>query len=281
MNVEPRLNWFKRFQRRIQDMKDTNLDVKLYNRKKHVGIEFSYKPDDISLDDEHVLRSKLSCGHFVDPNSLTSWCKNLVNDGYFEFHCPAIVSRFEKCNKKWEYSEVRKLALLDKTEQDYFEIKLSENAADKIFDYKKCPNCQSFVERTDCNDLKTVCSVCLVLTQQIFEFCWQCENKWIETTTNKQKDTCGRLNCINKKLQALAECKLIQLGNIPQIPSIRACTTCGFLIEHDGTNCKNVICERCKVEFCFSCLNLTEECENQYCRTPVQIQLNIPIWDQK
>ena len=100
MNVEPRLNWFKRFQRRIQDMKDTNLDVKLYNRKKHVGIEFSYKPDDISLDDEHVLRSKLSCGHFVDPNSLTSWCKNLVNDGYFEFHCPAIVSRFEKCNKK-------------------------------------------------------------------------------------------------------------------------------------------------------------------------------------
>jgi hypothetical protein len=251
-------------------------------RKKHNKTEFSYKPDDISLDDEHVLRAKLSCGHVVDPNSLTNWCKSLLNSGYCEFYCPAIVRRFETCNKKLEYSEVRKLALLNKTEKYYFEIKLSENAAEKICDFKKCPNCQSFVERTNCNDLKTVCSVCLVLTKKNFEFCWQCEQKWVVSTINQQTDTCGRVNCINKNLQALAKCKLIQLGNILKNPSIRACITCGFLIEHDGTNCKNVICKRCKVEFCFSCLNLKKECKNQYsaCET-VPIQLNIPIWNQK
>ncbi len=253
-------------------------------RKKHSKhIEFLYKPDDISCDDEHLLRAKLSCGHVVDPSSLTSWCKSLLNDGHYEFHCPAIVNgSLEICNKKWPYSEVRKLALLNKTEKNYFEIKLSENSAGRTCEYKKCPKCQTFVERLNTNYLKTDCSACLVLTKQKFEFCWQCEQKWDVSTTNQKRDTCGRVNCINKNLQILAECKLIQLKNIAQIPSIRACITCGFLIEHDGTRCKNVICKRCKVEFCFSCLNLTKECKNQYfaCET-VPIQLHIPIWNKK
>ncbi|XP_030287832.1 uncharacterized protein LOC115590568 isoform X1 [Sparus aurata] len=44
-------------------------------------------------------------------------------------------------------------------------------------------------------------------------------------------------------------------------PSIRACPTCGMLVVHDGTRCKNVVCRQCKVSFCFVCLKTTTECQ--------------------
>ncbi len=71
---------------------------------------------------------------------------------------------------------------------------------------------------------------------------------------------------------------------MPKIPSIRACPTCGKLIEHIGDKCKNIICTRCNVEFCFACLQKTVDClkdSSHYnkCNRPIApIQKHIPIW---
>lgn len=62
-----------------------------------------------------------------------------------------------------------------------------------------------------------------------FEFCWQCGREWVGLAAN---DTCGRLGCENEELRALRECHLIELREVKglgEIPSIRACPTCGLL----------------------------------------------------
>ncbi|CAB1421413.1 unnamed protein product [Pleuronectes platessa] len=52
----------------------------------------------------------------------------------------------------------------------------------------------------------------------------------------------------------------LSVQGVDKCPSIRACPTCGQRVEHDRTGCKNIICPRCQVEFCFVCLKLTSEC---------------------
>lgn len=262
---------------------------KHFDRDQHFGIKFVNKPDAITGDDNvTILRAQLSCGHAVDPNSLTGWCRSLIDDGKCEFYCPAILENKKKCEKKWEYTEVRRLALLNESEMDSFERKLSENAAQLSIDYKECPKCRSFVERLDLTNLRVLCTICKYNDKSNFEFCWQCEKEW---TVNiiKASDTCGRENCINKALQVLSECKMIKLENCPtlaEIPSIRACPTCGNLVEHDGTACKNMFCKRCNVEFCFACLETTANCKRlkpgsyfSTCAKPIAlIQTKIPMW---
>ena len=98
---------------------------------------------------------------------------------------------------------------------------------------------------------------------------------------------------MNKSLQVLAECKFIKLescaSDLPRVPSIRACPTCGKLVEHTGAMCKNIFCPRCSVEFCFVCLAKTVDClrdeSNSYynkCNRPMApVQTKIPIWKRE
>lgn len=262
--------------------------AKHFDRDQHFGIKFVYKPDAITGDDSILyLRAELSCGHAVDPNSLTGWCRSLIDDGKFEFYCPAIIENRKKCEKKWEYAEVRRLALLNESEMENFETKLSQNAAQLLVDYKECPKCRSFVERIDLTDLRVKCSICQY-NKNDFEFCWQCEIEWPVDVGNAAY-TCGRANCKNKGLQVLAECKMIKLASCPnlaELPSIRACPTCGNLVEHDGTACKNMFCKRCDSEFCFACLQTTANCQKlkpsshfTTCANLIApIQTSIPLW---
>ncbi len=265
---------------------------KYYNPFKHFEIKFTDAPDAITGDNSGPLRAILSCGHAADPNSLTGFCRSLIDDGLFEFRCPALIeSDSGKCNKPWPYEEIRKLALFNEAETELFERKLSENAAAQFLDIKECPNCNSFVERTDLENLRVVCLICKKLKGKTYEFCWQCEQEWT-VPISKASDTCGRVNCVNKNIEALAKCTFIKLNscpNLPNIPNFRACVTCGQVVEHDGTGCKNVVCPRCKVEFCFVCLETTAECKrlkpSSYfttCSKSLQpIQTKIPVWKKK
>jgi hypothetical protein len=268
---------------------DAEIEIeKHYDPYKHFGIKFTDAPDAILGDNTGSLRAILSCGHAVDPNSLTAYCRSLIDQGNYKLTCPALVNGNKKCNKKWEYTEIRTIALLNDTEMDHFERKLSELAAIEFVDYKECPNCRSFVEREDLTNLRVICNLCKSLKSKAYEFCWQCDEEWT-VSISKASDTCGRAGCENEDLKTLRKAVYIKLDEVPNlnpVPSIRACPTCGKLAEHNKTACKNITCPRCKIEFCFACLKKTSECRRSSsvfgpCAVPIApIQTKIPIWNR-
>jgi hypothetical protein len=60
-------------------------------------------------------RVKMSCGHFVDPQHLVDYCRTKLQDNKGRFPCP-------KCNKPWDYSEIRRAGLLTTEEKQYSEM---------------------------------------------------------------------------------------------------------------------------------------------------------------
>jgi hypothetical protein len=175
----------------------------------------------------------------VDPNSLTAWCRTLLDEGKHQFYCPELF-----CKEKWEYFDVKKYALLNVLEIEYFEKKINLNFLKNNLDYKECLKCKSLIERIDLTTVRTSCLVCEKVLKVRYEFCWNCERSWplnMEDNNNKYMQ-CGRINCISKQCEVLFNCKFIKLKscpNIPEIPSIRACVRCGKLIEHTAEACKN------------------------------------------
>ncbi|CAF1109162.1 unnamed protein product, partial [Brachionus calyciflorus] len=220
---------------------------KIYDPKIHRNIILTVQSDEIALLDIGYYRAVLSCGHFCDPNALTEWCRTILDEGGVKFICPAIRNGI-KCGKEWSYDEVRLLGLLNDTEKLEFEEKLNDNLA-KNLSLKQCPNCDSYIENQN-GQLKIVCLWC-EKNGLNFKFCWQCENKWLNLSSDKN---CGNFECSNKDLEALKNCKFIELSSckgLGLIPTLRACPTCGKLVEHNGQGCKNIICPECRTEFCF------------------------------
>ncbi|XP_038672778.1 probable E3 ubiquitin-protein ligase ARI5 isoform X1 [Scyliorhinus canicula] len=250
---------------------------------------FVNRRDEITGDDDPtVLRVQMSCGHAVDPKSLTAWCRSLIEQNHFTFHCPAAKeNNTQKCNKIWSYLEVRRHALLDDEEQQYFEERVSTLAAAKYCEYKWCPGCESCVERKDLTSLHVRCTICKAEKGKNYEFCWQCMKQWKGKA--RRSDRCDNEGCTNIQLETLRNCvtKVIMYGNcgIQDCPKIRACPTCGMLIEHKDM-CKYVICTRCHVEFCFACLETKKNCSKSSgsfaaCTKPVAPkQTDIPVWNR-
>jgi len=226
------------------------------------SLEFTTSvPDAITgmSDPDDEPRVVMSCGHAVDPNTLTAWCRSLLDDHEFEFYCPAIVDQTtnKQCKKVWEYYEVRKIAHLNAAEQQYFESKMSEYAAQQYYDMKECADCRSFVERQDLTNLRVHCIICTKRKGRKYEFCWNCDEEWSGPTTSAIK--CGNSGCQHPSIPSIKEAPLIKL-NGKDVPSCRACPTCGSVVEHKQEGCKFMTCPRCKKEFCFLCLELKSEC---------------------
>ncbi|XP_043083253.1 potential E3 ubiquitin-protein ligase ariadne-2-like [Puntigrus tetrazona] len=214
------------------------------------GIKLVSEPSDFDEFDQDpgVLRAVLSCGHVTDPNSLTDCCKSQLDSGQTEFECPL-------CEETWPYDEVRKLAKLTLEEQLSFEEKLGTNTAKKIVDFRVCPGCSLYVERSDVSNLCVECSVCTERTGESYQFCWNCLGEWKESLN--RADRCGNAGCSNDK-KLLKDCPIISLTDVHEnarCPEIRACTSCGVLIEHTAHGCNNMDCPECDNEFCFICLN--------------------------
>ncbi|XP_067292719.1 E3 ubiquitin-protein ligase RNF19A-like [Pseudorasbora parva] len=204
-------------------------------------------------DDPDVFRAVLSCGHVTGPQTLTDYCRIQLDQGKAELRCPL-------CNEQWSYTEVRKLAKLTTEEQQYFEETFANNATRKIVDIKNCPGCNWLIERSDQYNLSVQCTVCSVKNKRTFEFCWQCLREW--KGPRPRSDRCDNDGCTNKELDLLRDCEIIILKDASKIkcPAVRACPTCGLLINHSTKKCKNIVCPRCNVEFCFVCLKLTPDC---------------------
>lgn len=251
---------------------------------KNVKFKFARWKDDITGDLESSnIKVKLPCGHATTPESLKAWCMNRLAQG-FELRCPA-ETRGVECGAKWCYTDVRKLAFLTDEEEEMLEEKLAHAIARKYCEYKQCPGCNTFVERKDTNNLQVECRVCSEKNKSIYEFCWQCLKPWKNTSTDCNR--CGNDDCKNMELEVLKNCILINLpeSSVKNCPSIRACPTCGLLIEH-MSQCKYMTCIRCHYKFCFACLESANVCEEKQpacyyagCATAVvPRQERIPQW---
>ena len=239
-------------------------------------------------------RVKMSCGHAVDPNTLTAWCRSLLDQQKVIFHCPAITDKDAKgvmkkqCKKVWDYVEVRRIALLNDAECSYFESKLSEYAALQYCDMKECPGCRSFVEREDLTNLRVTCPVCSKkkgrARGRTYDFCWQCLQDWTGPRMSGVK--CGNSKCVHPELASVQDSPMFTL-NGKEVPIRRACPTCGRVVEHmNDETCKFMVCPRCQKEYCFMCLELKSECLRtapggwfNECAKPVaDKQPEIPVW---
>ncbi|KAF1380688.1 hypothetical protein PFLUV_G00166470 [Perca fluviatilis] len=232
---------------------------------------------DFLCEDFKGLRAKMSCGHAVTPMSLTKWCRRLLDvEGKCRFECGV-------CDVKWPFEEVCKMALLTPEEINYFEKKMFSNAA-RDLDFKVCPGCQSRAVRTDLHNLSVQCPVCTADKGRTYKFCWQCLREWkgpVPRSDQCENDGCAPL------LETLRTCPDITFEKVRGVtgcPSIRACPTCGLLVGHNRTKCKNITCPQCNKEFCFVCLKLTVECKSylKACSSGVAPrQTSIPVWQRE
>ena len=244
-----------------------------------IAFTTSGEPDatDVNSQPGGLPRVRMSCGHAVDPNTLTAWCRDKLAKQEFRFCCPAVVltenDKPKRCNREWEYAEVRKVALLTTDECRYFETKMSENASVIQFDMKECPGCHSFVERKDWGNLRVVCPVCSRKKGQYYEFCWQCLKEWSGPRRSSTK--CGRPLCEHPDLPAIRNSPFFNLSGV-QVPLRRACPVCGKVVVHSQDDSRYTVCPRCEREFCFICLELEK---NDLCTKPVAPkQTSIPVW---
>ncbi|XP_070849580.1 probable E3 ubiquitin-protein ligase RNF144A-A [Chaetodon trifascialis] len=251
-------------------------------------LKFVNRPDDLDAfppeEGDLCLRAEMSCGHAVTPESLTAWCRSLLDQGQHKFKCPAFRDG-TNCNAVWSYQEVRRLAVLTAGEMQYFEESIARLAAAEYCEFQTCPGCKTYVEREDLTNLNVHCTICEADKKKAYEFCWQCLKPWKGKAP--RSDRCDNDGCVNRDLELLKNCKMTdlpQVQGVPACPSIRACPTCGNKVEHDKTGCKNIICPRCQIEFCFVCLKLTPECleTSSYfipCSDGVAPrQTSIPVW---
>lgn len=217
-------------------------------------VELSDAPDMITWDDDpENKRAKMPCGHAITPESLTIYCRSLLDAGRSRFLCPYISQDTPSvyCGKEWDYIVVRRLAVLTDAEKKEFETKISKNHLFKAMGIQECPNCKSFVERINKKDVRLTCSFCQKKLHEDFQFCWHCLHEWVDRSSTTK---CGNVDCAgeDKRLKILRDCSKKVIVGVAGCPSLRACISCGMLIEHVKA-CKHMTC-RCGKKFCFICL---------------------------
>ncbi|RUP44414.1 hypothetical protein BC936DRAFT_149483 [Jimgerdemannia flammicorona] len=200
-------------------------------------------------EDPDNLRAKMSCGHAIGPESLTAYCRSIVDAGKFQFFCPYVGAAItDRCKMEWHYCDIRKLGLLSDEEERYFETKISQNFLLLAEGVQQCPKCQSYCERRDKDRRATICVICTRRDQKEYMFCWFCLHPMVSYSQCTNAECLG----IEPRLAILRNAPLKRIGEVPNVPSRRACPKCGLLVEHDRA-CKHMKC-RCDHEFCFICL---------------------------
>ena len=226
-------------------------------------------------------RVRMSCGHFVSPTNLYGYCLMKLEDTSTtcELCCP-------KCNRIWEYSEVREAALLTLDECKYFESLLSKNYMKKMMDINCCPRCKLVCERKNRDTVIANCPACTRYLGRPYKFCWNCGREWSGPRSARAQN-CAHPNCEHPSMKAVRNAKMVTKFGCT-FPNIRACPTCGGIVEHTITHCKFATCPQCQMSYCFLCLRSESEClktrpHSWYtpCAIPVKrIQTEIPRWIQ-
>lgn len=198
----------------------------------------------------------MSCGHATLPYALYCYILNELRNGKTEFVCPFrdMFNPSEKCGKLWEYQEVRKMALLNRSEKLFVEQKLTENALRKSPNVVECPVCQNFVMKANSSN-KLTCGVCFKRGSAC-SFCFHCLKPW---ENERDNDSCGRSDCYQDFREPILLEGFSGKGK-DDTPQIRACPKCGCLQELVSLmlGCRMVSCPSCRIKYCFRCLRYVE-----------------------
>ena len=132
------------------------------------------------------------CYFLLAPESLTLYCRSILNEGKCGFFCPHISQDQppKHCNQEWDYLDVRRLAVLSEDEKEEFEVKIAKNYLLEVIGIQECPKCKSLVERKDKKDVQLRCTVCNKKDGKPYEFCWHCLKEWYNRDSRTQ---CGKV----------------------------------------------------------------------------------------
>ena len=125
------------------------------------------------------------------PESLTMYCRSLLDAGRSRFFCPYISQDQPPvyCGVEWDYIDVRRLAVLTDAEIGEFEKKISKNYLIKAMGIQECPKCNSMVERSNKKHIRVVCPLCSKDKKKSYDFCWHCLHEW---SSDSSTTKCGR-----------------------------------------------------------------------------------------
>ena len=192
---------------------------------------------------------KMPCGHTISPEGLIdySWNEICVNRKS-EVRCCL-------CNKVWDVDKIVRYGGATPEEMAKMQECISSNICQSDPKISECPRCHNFCERLNESDRCVVCRICTKIKGKAYNFCWDCKREWIGSPYSNK---CGSDQCNAQEiLEKLKTCPEVGMGYLKgvKVPSIRACPTCGSLIEHGG-QCKHMKCTACSKQFCFVCLRI-------------------------
>ena len=195
---------------------------------------------------------KMPCGHVISPAGLMdySWNEICVAKKTSVVCC--------LCNTEWDIDVIQQYGGATDEEMALLTECLSRNVCMSDPKVSECPGCTSFCQRTDESNKCVICTYCSNKKSKQYQFCWECKKEWKGSPSNKE---CGNDKCCQEEmLEKLKNCPLKEIQYLKglEAPSMRACPTCGTLIEH-ADRCKHITCKVCKVEFCFVCLRICSE----------------------
>lgn len=212
-----------------------------------------------------TYRGIMSCGHSIDPNNLYSYLFHEVINGEWQIKCPFVskVNPHDRCGKLWGYEELRKMAMLNNHEKDFFEIHMSRNHIDSLKDVQECEKCSYYVKKLGFTK-RIICQSCLADGKPPEVTCFNCKKEWKNIRKNKcDNELCeAKLKCFIQEMP-----KKLIIGNL--VDQIQECPNCETLIEHIGTEYCRIIRCPCKHKFCFICRKFGKETEFSTCRGTV------------
>ena len=191
---------------------------------------------------------KMPCGHFMSPDAVMHCAQSAIGNKENSVHCPI-------CKDEWPIDVLRRYGGTSEEEQQELEEGLSQNYCDTKLGIVQCPRCSSYCMRADPRKVSVECIACSKQHGKSHRFCFLCLQSW---KNGQDEYTCGNLGCDDTvwRERILQNCPETEMAySKSNSPSIRQCPNpkCQFLIEH-AKGCKHMICESCKIEFCFVCL---------------------------
>lgn len=155
------------------------------------------------------------------PESLTAFCRSILDAGRSRFLCPYISQDQPPvyCGVEWDYIDVRRLAVLTDDEIEEFEKKIAKNYLVKAMGIQECPKCNSMVERINKKNVRVVCPLCTTNERQQYEFCWHCLHQWSDSSSTSKCGTFFVLAQILLLLQGCSKGKARGTRAPPQVPT--------------------------------------------------------------